>query len=719
MPNPFDQFDTATKANPFDQFDTGAAAPAKTVRAKTKGKDGKPVYFDVAADANDETVQQAAMKATNDPRRRSVDRGNLPKDDSKARGFMLGLRDVGYKIANKLEMIPGAASLGKAAGELGNTIGVRGPVRENEMANNVAAHKAELANNTRTGFQTLGQIAGTIPAMGVPGGALAQGATTGLMLSDSDTLGGVAKDTTIGAVTGKLTQVGIDRVVAPLVKPIARGFSSLAGKAYGAASRKVASMAGREVEQPATRAEQIMLKKIAEQGGTPAEIAKTMAEAQKRGVPLAPMDTGDELRGAASSLSRKPGVNRTTVRGAVVPRQEAQMDRIIGAVERDLGPGTNVRALSEKLTKDAKEAAGPIYDQAYKNGGAPIFHNEVKDLLKRPSMKGALSRARTIAEEEGRDPNTLGLVIGKDDLLVRVDKPTWQTFDYIKRGLDDVIEGYRDKTTGRLVLDTQGRAINNTLREFLGRIDKVNPDYAAARAAYGGGASQAAALRKGASFGAKDAETIWAETRDLTKPQLAQYQLGVRSSIIKQLEARGDMADKVKAMIGTPKKRKALAQLFGGEEKFGRFMATLEDEAQAAATHARVNTGSPTAANLADDTDVDGLSGVALRAAGRGIGGQGVIRNGINTLSDLYAYGAGKAGEKTRAELAEAITNPDPAALGRLGDLANPKTIFPSLKLENLSKYAPGTVVQIRKIPSALRRTIPIAAAASVSNVNQ
>ena len=604
MPNPFDQFDTATKANPFDQFDAGGKAPAKTVRARTK-VNGKWRYFDVAADADDETVQQAAMKATNNPRRRSVNRlGYQPDDNSKARGFILGLRDVGDNIANKLDKIPGISQIGEAAANIGYKMGVRGKPRPNEVTKTVARHKAELANNTRTGFQTLGQIAGTIPAVRVPGGALAQGATAGLMLSDSDTLGGVAKDTTIGAVTGKLTQVGIDKVVVPLAKPIARGFISLAGKAYGAASRKVASMAGREFEQPATRAEQIMLKKIAEQGGTPAEIAKTMAEAQKRGVPLAPMDTGDELRGAASSLSRKPGVNRTTVRGAVVPRQEAQMDRIIGAVERDLGPTTNVRALSEQLTNEGKAASKTLYDDAFAAPGAGAVSEKLAPMLARPSIQTALRKAAGLAKEEGRDPTSLGFELASDGQVLISRTPSWETLHYVKMGLDDVIEESRDPVTQRLKMTAGQRLVNNTKNELLKIIDGANPSYAAARKAYGGPVQQARALRQGSQIANKDAETIWAETRDLAEGDLGQYRLGVRSAIVKQLEARGDMADKVKALIGTPKKRKALEQLFGSEQKFTNFMATLEDEAHAAATHARVNTGSPTAANLADDTGI-------------------------------------------------------------------------------------------------------------------
>jgi hypothetical protein len=380
------------------------------------------------------------------------------------------------------------------------------------------------------------------------------------------------------------------------------------------------------------------------------------------------MDTGDEMRGLASSLGRKPGASRTIIRDAVIPRQDAQLDRVQGAMKRDLGPTANVRLQSEALIKDASEKAAPLYKEAY---ATPAFDTPVlRDLLRRPAMKQALARARTIAAEEGRDPDKMGLIFDKDGLLVKTRKPTMQTLDYIKRGMDDVIEAGRDPVTGRLKLDEAGRAINATQRQFIAELDKNNPAYAAARAAYGGPARASSALNKGARIGTKDAEQIGIETRDLSPVELEHYKLGVRSALSKALEGRTDAADKVKALVGTPKKRAALAQLFGGTDKFDNFMATLADEQSAAATHARVNTGSPTAANLADDAHLEGLAGVAANAGVRAIKGHGMISNVMATISDLARYGGGKSAERLRAQLAAGISETDPVAMRKSLDAA-------------------------------------------------
>jgi len=448
------------------------------------------------------------------------------------------------------------------------------------------------------------------------------------------------------------------------------------------ATRATARIAN-SADQSAARAGRIIVDTLKAQGQTPAEAGAILDQASSRGVPLALMDTGDEMRGLASALGRKPGESRTLIRDAVIPRQEAQLDRVQGAITRDLGPTANVRAASEDMMKGAQQKAAPLYEKAY--AAPPVQSPELDSILNTPAAKQALSRAVTIAANERRDPRSLGFVVGKDGQVVldssiqagedaagnltatltpkRVQTYSPQTLDYIKRGLDDVVESHRDPMTGRLKLDEGLHAINKVRADFLKEVDRLNPDYAAARKAYAGPASMNTALQKGAKIGTKDADTVWAETRDLTPAELEQYKLGVRSALSKALEGRTDAADKVKALVGTPKKRAALARLFGGTSKFDNFMATLADEQRAAATHARVNTGSPTAPNLADDAHLEGLSGVAANVGVRAIKGHGMVSNAIATVGDLYRYGGGKAGQRLRSQLAAGISETDPVAI--------------------------------------------------------
>lgn len=470
-----------------------------------------------------------------------------------------------------------------------------------------------------------------------------------------------------GNLGDQIAQTEMSGVAGALVAPIISRATS------AVVSRMAKPIAGRSAPPPPPMSKvrrsalDLASKALADQGQTPADAGALVQQAQQRGVPLALMDTGDETRGLVSALARKPGPNRTLVRDVVIPRQEGQLERVQGALTRDLGPTANIRAQSEALMQQAQAAASPLYEKAYSAPGAGAVHTQIEDLLARPSMKSALSRAARIAAEEGRDPTALGFDVSAQGDTVLKKVPSWQSLDYVKRGLDDVIEGYRDSTTGRLNLDTEGRAINSTLREFLGRVDKVNPDYAAARAAYGGPASHAAAMNKGNKIANKSAEDILAEIRDLTPEQLAQYKLGARSALSSMMEGRVDAADKIKALVGTPKKRDALNQLFGSEGGFDNFLSTLGDEKLAAETFGRVATGSQTSANDADLLNLDNsLGGAALKTAGRAATGQGILSNGLLTVRDLARYGLGKQGERVRTELAALLTETRPSVLAEI-----------------------------------------------------
>lgn len=119
--------------------------------------------------------------------------------------------------------------------------------------------------------------------------------------------------------------------------------------------------------------------------------------------------------------------------------------------------------------------------------GKPRFARAAVD----PTKRARLDDLERRLLDEGADPRNIsagdaGRVLGRrEDELARLEafaygdapgmspnepvattKPTMQTLDYIKRGLDDVLNGYRDKTTGKLNLDERGRAVLETLNEF-------------------------------------------------------------------------------------------------------------------------------------------------------------------------------------------------------------------------------------------------------------
>ena len=649
QPNPFAQFGGAQpNDNPFGQFG------GPVVLAKTKGRDGKTISFEVPADANDETVQAAARKATGDPRTRHINRNGAAPLPPARRAY--GLRDLATskmtlgltdKIAPMIDAGFDAMS-GKPFGESYQTAQAQ---QDAARADYTSKHKALDWATLPLNLFAGGGAAGTVASATKTGLAKA-GAGFGLLSGIGNSRGTVGEQAlqTVGS-----TATGA--VLAPVI-------GAAATKAAPAIGRLARRVTGRPVAPQPSAAGNIIADALKDQGTTPQQVGRSIQDARSKGVPLALMDTGDETRGLASSLARKPGPNRTLMRDAVIARQEGQTERVQGAIKRDLGPTANVREASERLIKNAQIKAAPLYDKAY---ASPVPDSEtLKMLAGRPSMRAALKRAYGIASEEGRDPKVMGFNLDAEGNVTLEKHNSTQTWDYVKRGLDDVIESNRDSTTGRLVLDEAGRATNNTRAALLKEIDRLNPAYGEARQAYAGPASMASALRKGEKVANKDAETILAETRDLTGPETEQYRLGARSALSKMLEGRVDGADKVRALIGTPKKRSALARLFGGEKGLDNLLATLAHEGKTSATYGRVNTGSQTAANLADDASLEGLSGVAVNAAGRAVRGHGMTSNAIHTIGDLLRYGAGKKGEALRSQLAVGLSETRPEVLSAL-----------------------------------------------------
>lgn len=114
---------------------------------------------------------------------------------------------------------------------------------------------------------------------------------------------------------------------------------------------------------------------------------------------------------------------------------------------------------------------------------------------KMPEVRKALGQQeddlrRLEAHAEGEPPPA------PETEVAQYGRPTMQTLDYIKRGLDDVLESYRDKTTGKLVLDTEGRAILDTLNQFRNVIAPEGSLYRQALQAGGEPLRQEAAYRE-------------------------------------------------------------------------------------------------------------------------------------------------------------------------------------------------------------------------------
>jgi len=434
-----------------------------------------------------------------------------------------------------------------------------------------------------------------------------------------------------------------------------------------AASRQVRGLFGRPYTAPPPSlgaGEQSVLG-AANKAGIP-EIQAQLDEARTLGVPMSLADTHPELRSLAGAAVRRSPTASQVAESALIPRSRGQIDRFGQAVERDLGPIANVPQLSADLAKKAKADAGPLYDQAYAANG--VNSPEIDALLATPFGKDALGRARTIAGNERVDPNSLGIDLNAqgEPILTRV--PSMQTLDYAKKGMDDVLEQYRTPF-GKLELTPAGNAQNAVKSDLLSEIDRLNPAYKAARAAYAGPMQSRDALNLGRESISMNPDALGVGIAGKSPEQLGQIQLGYRSSLMDQANKVRYATNPFETTLGTPAAEQRLGTVYAGNPNVPRLLRQRDIESSLARTTNDILGNSKTAqrgiadAAFGDDGLVQAGLDVGINlATGQVPIGTAVKGLGKLGLKDMMKLGIGKKAVARADEIAPLLLNTDPAA---------------------------------------------------------
>lgn len=394
---------------------------------------------------------------------------------------------------------------------------------------------------------------------------------------------------------------------------------------------------------------------------------------------------GENLTSLGRQGTVAPGPTKTRAMEFFGEQSAAAPDRAADALKplADKGYYGTVQELD--LTRRA--TAKPLYDLAYSKPAVEVWTPRISELMKRPSMKAAFAKAQRIAAEEGRNPKELGLDFneaGDPMFLVGADKngqiPSTQTLDYIKRGLDDVVEAYRDKTSGKLVLDTEGRAINNTRAELVGILREGNKDYSAALDAWGGPSHALDTLNFGREIYAQrgnPAESLM-RFQKLSPADQELARIGFVRNAVADLGNTGDAGSVYLKLFGNQNKRAALQVLFKDADSFNKFATQMQAEKEMLAANRKVMGGSPTARILAENAHYDQAS------------------NALNFLDALRSGNifriAGQALDKAR-NLQRGVTPEVADELGRRLFEADPIAIQRILSAVSSQTPAPITAV--------------------------
>lgn len=387
--------------------------------------------------------------------------------------------------------------------------------------------------------------------------------------------------------------------------------------------------------QAADRATHAISSDMAAGGPGPSQIADALTDAN--GKPLTIADAaGENTQALLGRLYRTPGAQRQLIKSTLEGRDAGAGERITGDVDSALtgGAWTNpadimaARQAAAKPAYDAFESATPLNPDAIAPGG------KLDAMMSRPSMNKAALNALQLAKEEGRDPASLGITFNEagDPAFERV--PSWKTLDYLKRGLDDVVEKYRDPVTKTLNLDTAGRATNNTRADFVKFMDRQNPAYAEARAAWGGPTQSLSALNDGAASLNLAPADAYAQLSRLSPGDQALFRQGAMDAYARQIGNTSLGGNEALSVMGNATKQQRLLALAKDNDSYMAAMKALADEKKMFDLKNSTLGGSQTAARLAEDgASPGGHGGGSIMA----LAGNAALHGEPTTAATLFA----------------------------------------------------------------------------------
>jgi hypothetical protein len=242
------------------------------------------------------------------------------------------------------------------------------------------------------------------------------------------------------------------------------------------------------------------------------------------------------------------------------------------------------------------------------------------------------AEARAMAFLEGDTP-------GEPQIeLLPGEVPSMQTLDYVKRGLDDVINSYRDSTTRRLNLDEEGRSVLSAATRFREELVAAtggeNGPYAQALAAGGDPIRlEQAFTQSGRLFQVGTPQRAFNTAIErMGEAERNALVAGYADKLFRDAQA-GRLSTRQLNQLNVPVTREKLATLLG-RDGADSFMQRVTDEVELARTGGRMapGTNSVTAEAVAAMAEQDQGVGI-LSDLARNVERSGPVSGGLQTVA--------------------------------------------------------------------------------------
>lgn len=323
---------------------------------------------------------------------------------------------------------------------------------------------------------------------------------------------------------------------------------------------------------------------------------------------------GDNVRGLARASRATPGRAKQEVPAALDGRHAGAEERVVDdALTSAGGRRANPWATVDELITQRADEAKPLYERAYVGAdGAEraIDDPEIHTLIDLPQFREAYNRARRLAQIEGVKLPTLWRTVERPGRTLdaagqpvmvrareRAEVPSVRALDWMKRGLDDVIDGrMRGGTMGR----TEARGLRQRLNQALERIDDAVPEYRQARSAFRGRSEVIDAYEMGAKHFTEPPDKVTHAFAGMSEAEKVAYRRRALESFFQRVEAADPSRNVADQISRRTVDQKRLRLLFGDDAAYQRFLALVRREADMGRSRSHVLGNSATADKLAE-----------------------------------------------------------------------------------------------------------------------
>lgn len=453
---------------------------------------------------------------------------------------------------------------------------------------------------------------------------------------------------------------------------------SLLGLPSGGARQPIATAA--ENIGPKLAAQKEVTRAIARDQMTPTSIQEAASASPRSDMATLADVGGTNVKGLSERVAQTPGGARANAESFLTDRQKTQLSRVSGDL-KDL-TGTNktaMQSISENIAKRSTDAA-PAYNAAYDAGDRVIINDELRRLSAVPEVQTAMKQAIAGWQRDqiasGYGAMKPGINVSETKTIDGVETgafptvevsggrvpvtPNLQFWDYTKGALDSMIES-AIKPDGTMT--RQGRALTIIKNKMLDTLDKEVPEYANARATWGGPSEYIAAIRDGKGFRGISAEEVSAKLNGFkSDAQREAYRIGALSDIFTKMGNKPNALADITTELRSPEMRGKISALMPTAQSAAKWDRILNFETNSSQLVGRSLAGSPTARRQLESIDSGNLVGDLVMDAFMGSAAAGLFKK--------FIVGTGKAvRDRLMAQKDQEIANLlyNPKALGTLG----------------------------------------------------